>query len=211
MLRKYFLFMEILKLINICQYLQIFIFVILVNIYIFVDNLLKWIKEREKHNDILNSQVLLITDHARHFLMQNHVISNNLSDILNYLPTGALTFHWQISRKRSTVFNNYKMSICDQVHLEKFWHMWRTWKILKKISIQIYQFWNFYCDTVKSFVRPKICKTFKFCMDGLLQIATKEKFCEANFREQKSFISLIFSNKLRLPTWIFDVMYQFDW
>ena len=37
------------------------------NIYIFVENLLKWIKEREKRNDILNSQVLLITNHVRTF------------------------------------------------------------------------------------------------------------------------------------------------
>ena len=43
-------------------------FVILVNIYIFIENLLKWIKERENRNDILNSEVLLITNHIRTFL-----------------------------------------------------------------------------------------------------------------------------------------------
>ena len=44
-----------------------FIFVIVANIYIFVENLLKWIKERENRNHILNSQVLLITNHVRNF------------------------------------------------------------------------------------------------------------------------------------------------
>ena len=130
------------------------------------------------------------------------MIFNNLSDILNYLPTGALTFHWQISGNRSTVFNNYKISICDQVHLQSFWHTWRTWKILKKNWIQIYQFWNLYFNTADSFARPKICKIFKFCMDKLLKIATKKIFCEANFREHQNFISFNFTNKLLLPTWI---------
>ena len=139
------------------------------------------------------------------------MIFNNISDILNYLPPGTLTFHWLISGKRSIVFNNYKMSICDQVHLPKFWHTWRTWKILKKLWIQIYQFWNFYCNTVKRFVRPKICTIFKFCMDELLQIAAKERLCEVNFREYQNFISFSFTNKLCLPTWIFDVMYYFEW
>ena len=138
------------------------------------------------------------------------MIFNNLSDILNYLPAGTLTFHWQISGKRATVFNNYKMSICDQVHLQKFWQMWRTWKILNKIWIQIYQFWNLHCNTAESFVRRKICKILKFCMDEILQIATKEKFCKVNFREHQNFISFNFTNKLRLPTWIFDVMYYFE-
>ena len=139
------------------------------------------------------------------------MIFNNLSDILNYLPTGTLAFQRQISRKKSTVFNNYKMSICNQVHLQRFWHTWRRWKSLKKTWIQIYQFWNLYCNTVEGFVRPKICKIFKFCMDELLQIATLEKFCEANFREYQNFISFNFTNKLRLPTWILDVIYYFEW
>ena len=52
---------------------------------------------------------------------------------------------------------------------------------------------------------------FKFCMDELLQIATKEKFCEANFREHQNFISFNFTNELPLPTRIFDVMYYFKW
>ena len=134
--------------------------------------MLKWIKERENRNDILNSQVLLIKNYVRTFF-------NVKANILNYLPTGTLTFHWQISGKRSTVFNNYKMSI----HLQKFWHMWRTWKIFKKIWIQIYQFWNLSSNTAESFVWSKICKIFKFCMDKLLQIAIKEKFCEVNFHE----------------------------
>ena len=47
-------------------------------------------------------------------------------------------------------------------------------------------------------------------MDELLQIAIKEKFCEANFRENQNFISPNFTNKLRLPTWILDVMYYFE-
>ena len=145
------------------------------------------------------------------FLMQKHVVMNNLSDLLNYLSTGTLTFHWQISRKRSTVFNNYKMNICDQVHLQKFWHTWRTWKMLKKIWIQIYQLWNLYCNTEESFARPKFCNIFKFCMDELLKIATKVKFWKANSREYQNFISFNFTNKLRLPIWIFDVMYYFEW
>ena len=39
----------------------------LVNIYIFEENLLKWIKERENQNEILNLQVLLIINHVRPF------------------------------------------------------------------------------------------------------------------------------------------------
>ena len=57
------------------------------------------------------------------------MIFNNLSDTLNYLPTDTLIFQWQISGRRSAVFNSYKMGICDQVHLQKFWNTWRTWKI----------------------------------------------------------------------------------
>ena len=38
------------------------------------------------------------------------MIFNNLSDILNCLPTGTLTIHRQTSVKRPTVFNNYKQS-----------------------------------------------------------------------------------------------------
>ena len=129
---------------------------------------------------------------------------SNLSDILNYLPTGALTFHWQIFGKRSTVFNNYKTGICDQLHLRRFWQTWRIWKILKKIWIQIYQFWNLYCNSVESFMRSKFCKIF--CMDELLKIDTKEKSCQANFHEHQNFISFSFTNKLRLATWIFDFM-----
>ena len=49
-------------------FVNIFVFVILVNIYIFAESLLKWIKERGNRNDILNSQVLLITNHVRTFL-----------------------------------------------------------------------------------------------------------------------------------------------
>ena len=140
------------------------------------------------------------------------MIFNNVSDILNYLPTGTLTLHWQISGKRSTVFNNYKMSICDQVHLQKFWHMWHTWKIFKKkIEFRFTSFEIFFCNIVESFVRPKISKILKFCMDDLFEVATKEKFCGSNFRENQSFITFNFTNKFRLPTWIFDVMYYFKW
>ena len=84
-------------------------------------------------------------------------------------------------------------------------------KLSKKNWIQIYQFWNLYCNTVESFARLKICKMLKFCMNELLQIATNEKFCEANFREHQNFISFNFTNKLRLPTWILDVIYYFEW
>ena len=37
-------------------------------------------------------------------------------------------------------------------------------------------------------------------MDELLQIATKEKFCKANFCEHQNFISFNFTNKLQLAT-----------
>ena len=37
-------------------------------------------------------------------------------------------------------------------------------------------------------------------MDELLQIATKEKFCDVNFREHQNVIYVNFINKLRLPT-----------
>ena len=87
------------------------------------------------------------------------MIFNNLSDILNYLPTCTLTFHWQISRKRSKVFNNYQTSICDQVHLQKFWCTWSTWTILKKKNwIQI--------------------TTFKICTVILWKVLWDQKFAE---------------------------------
>ena len=76
--------------------------------------------------------------------------------------------------------------------------------------IQIYQFWNTYCNTVGSFVRLKICKILKFCLDELLQIAVRENFCEADFHEHQNFIFVNFTNQLRLPIWIFDVMYYFE-
>ena len=82
--------MEILELINICQYLQIFIFVILVSIYIFVENLLKWIKERENRNDILNSQVLLIRNHVRTFF---NVKSCDIPQAIRYFKLFA---NWYI-------------------------------------------------------------------------------------------------------------------
>ena len=82
--------MEILKLINICQYLYIFIFVILANIYIFVENMLKWIKERENPNDILNSQVL-ITNHIRTFF---NVKSCDIQQTIRYFKLFA---NWYIN------------------------------------------------------------------------------------------------------------------
>ena len=82
--------MEILKLINICQYLYIFIFVILANIYIFVENMLKWIKERENRNDILNSQVL-ITNHIRTFF---NVKSRDIQQTIRYFKSFA---NWYIN------------------------------------------------------------------------------------------------------------------
>ena len=80
----------------------------------------------------------------------------------------------------------------------------------KKKWIQIYQFWNVYCNTVESLVRLKICKILKFYSGEHLQIATREKFCEENFPENQNFISFNFTNQLRLPTWIFDVIYYFE-
>ena len=67
LLHKYCLFIKILKIINICQYLWMFTFVIRVNIFTFVEHLLKWIKERENRNGILNPQVLLIKNDVRTF------------------------------------------------------------------------------------------------------------------------------------------------
>ena len=81
----------------------------------------------------------------------------------------------------------------------------------KKVWIQIYQLWNLYCNTEESFLRPEICNIFKFCMDALLQIATKKKFCKANFCEHRNVISFNFTNKLGLPRWMFDIMYYFQW
>ena len=46
-------------------FIKIYIFVLLANIYIFIEILLKWIKKRENRNDMQNSQVLLITNHIR--------------------------------------------------------------------------------------------------------------------------------------------------
>ena len=107
-----------------------------------------------------------------------------------------ITFHWQISRKKSTVFNHYKMNICDQLRLKSFDIRDAHGKFSKKIWIQSYQFWNLYCNTAECFVRPKICKIFKFSMDKHLQIATKEKFCEENFCEHQNFICFNFTNQL---------------
>ena len=121
-------------------FVNIFVFVILVNIYIFAESLLKWIKERGNRNDILNSQVLLITNHVRTFL------NVKLCDIQQPIIYFKLIASWYINIpltgfcKRSTVFKNYKMSICDRVHLQKFWYTWPTSKILKKNWIQIYHF-----------------------------------------------------------------------
>ena len=113
MLRKYFLFMEILKFINICQYLQILIFAILVNIYIFVKNLLKWIKERENRNDILNSQVLLIANHVRTFL---NVKSCDIQQPVRYFKLFA---NWYINIPLKDFWE--KVNSVQQLQNE---HMW---------------------------------------------------------------------------------------
>ena len=87
------------------------------------------------------------------------------------------------------------MSICDQVHHQKFWHTWRTWKIIKKTWIQIYQFWNLYCNTVERFVRPKICKIFKFCMNELCKLPLKKNSVRQTFVNTKIlFLSLLTIN-----------------
>ena len=113
MLRKSFLFMEILKLINICQYLQIFIFVILVNIHIFVKSLLKWIKEQENRNDILNSQVLLIANHVRTFL---NVKSCDIQQPVRYFKLFA---NWYINIPLKDFWE--KVNSVQQLQSE---HMW---------------------------------------------------------------------------------------
>ena len=61
------------------------------NIYIFVEDLLKWIKEREKRNDILNSQVLLITNHVRTFF---NVKSCDIQQPIRYFKLFA---NWYIN------------------------------------------------------------------------------------------------------------------
>ena len=48
------------------------------------------------------------------------MIFNNLSDILNYLPTGTLHSTDRFLEKKSAVFNHYKMNICDQLRLKSF-------------------------------------------------------------------------------------------
>ena len=113
MLRKNFLFMEILKLINICQYLQIFIFVILVNIYIFVKSLLKWIKEQENRNDILNSQVLLIANHVRTFL---NVKSCDIQQPVRYFKLFA---NWYINIPLKDFWE--KVNSVQQLQSEPMW------------------------------------------------------------------------------------------
>ena len=185
------------------------------NIYIFVEDLLKWIKEREKRNDILNSQVLLITNHVRTFF---NVKSCDIQQPIRYFKLFAnwyinipLTDFWEKVNSVQQLQMIYVITYVIRYTCKSFDIRGAHGKFSKKIWIQIYQFWNLYCNTVESFARPKICKMFKFCMDELLQIATKEKFCEANFREHQNFISFNFTNKLRLPTWIFDVMYYFEW
>ena len=173
--------------------------------------MLKWIKERENRYDILNSQVLLITNLVRTFFNVN---SYDIQQPIRYLKSFA---NWYIKIPLTDFWE--KVNSVQQLQND---HMWSgapanvlTYvayiEILQKNWIQIYQFWNLYCNTVESFARPKICKMFKFCMDELLQIATKEKFCEANFREHPNFITFSFTNTFRLPTWIFDVMYYLGW
>ena len=159
MLHKYFPFMEILELINICQYLQIFIFVILVSIYIFVENLLKWIKERENRNDILNSQVLLITNHVRTFF------NVKLCDIQQPIRYFKLFANWYINipltdfwEKVNSVQQSqmiYVITYVIRYTCKSFDIRGAHGKFSKKIWIQIYQFWNLYCNSVESFVRPK--------------------------------------------------------
>ena len=162
--------------------------------------MLKWIKERENRNDILNSQVLLITNHVRTFF---NVKSCDIPQAIRYFKLFA---NWYINIPLTDFWE--KVNNVQQLQNE---HMWSgtSEKVLTYVThiensqknwIQIYQFWNLYCNTAESFVIPKICKIFKFSMDELLQIATKEKFCEANFREHQNFISFNFTNKFLLPT-----------
>ena len=109
--------MKILKLINIRQYLYIFIFVILVKIYIFVENLSKWIKARENRNGLLNSQVLLITNHVRTCL---NVKSCDTQQPIRYFKLFAnwyinipLTDFWEKVSSVQQLQNDICNYICD--------------------------------------------------------------------------------------------------
>ena len=139
-------------------FVNIFVFVILVNIYIFAESLLKWIKERGNRNDILNSQVLLITNHVRTFL------NVKLCDIQQPIIYFKLIASWYI--------NIPLTCFCEKVNsVQKLQneHMWSgaPAKVLiyvthiqnsqKKLNSDL-PFWNLYCNTVESLVRPKICK-----------------------------------------------------
>ena len=115
------------------------------------------------------------------------------------MPAGILTFHRQVSVKRSTVFKNYKMSICDQFTCKNFDIRDAHRKFSKKIEFRF---------TILKFVLQYCRKSYE---TKNLQIATKEKFWESNFREHQNFFSFSFTNKLRLPIWIFDVVYYFEW
>ena len=196
------------------KYLNLSILSIFINIFIcntcqylnFCRKLLKCIKERENRNDILNSQVLLVTNHVR---TSFNVKSCDIQQPMRYFKLLVNCY-----------INNPQTDFWEKLQNE---HMWSGTpaKVLtcathmassqKKNSIQIYLFWNLYCNTVESFVRPKIFKIFMFCMVEILEIVTKEQLCEANFCEHQNFISFNFINKLLLPTWIFSVKYYFEW
>ena len=200
------------------KYLNLSILSIFINIFIcntcqylnFCRKLLKCIKERENRNDILNSQVLLVTDHVR---TSFNVKSCDIQQPMRYFK---LLVNCYINNPQTDFWEKFNNVL--QLQNEYMWsgtpakvYARRIWQILKKNSIQIYLFWNVYCNTVESFVRPKIFKNFMFCMDELLEIVTQEQLCEANFCEHQDFISFNFINKLLLPTWIFSVKYYFEW
>ena len=86
------------------------------NIYIFVEDLLKWIKEREKRNDILNSQVLLITNHVRTFF---NVKSCDIQQPIRYFKLFA---NWYINIPLTGFWE--KVNSVQQLQNEHMW--WGT-------------------------------------------------------------------------------------
>ena len=168
--------------------------------------MLTWIKERENWKGLLNLQVLLITNHLRTFLnvkswdIQQHIKYFKL--FTTWYLNIPLTDFWKKINSVQQLQNEHIWSRTPAKVLIFVTHMENSEKTLNS---------NFYCNIAKRFVRPKICTIFKFCMDELLQIAANEKLCEVNFHEYQNFISFNFTNKLCLPTWIFDVIYYFEW
>ena len=134
------------------------IFVILVNIYIFVENLLKWIKEREKWYNILNSQVLLITNHVRTFF---NVKSCDIQQPIRYFKLFA---NWYINIPLTDFWE--KVNSVQQLQNE---HMWSgtPGKVLTYVTDMEDSQKNFNSDLPVLEFLLRYCK--KFCEAKNLQ------------------------------------------